>query len=64
MIKAPTVVFVTRSDPIHPHKYGTILAQTIPGAELVELTAKSISKERYTLETQQYIGEFLQRLLH
>ena len=62
-IKVPTVIFVTRHDPIHPYEYGTTLAQAIPNAVMIELTAKSVNKERHTLETQQHIGEFLRRFL-
>jgi pimeloyl-ACP methyl ester carboxylesterase len=59
-IKVPTLILATRMDPIHPFEYAETLAHAIPGAILKELTPKSVSRERYRLETQEYIGNFLQ----
>jgi pimeloyl-ACP methyl ester carboxylesterase len=61
-INVPTMILATRVDPVHPFEYATVLAQALPGAISRELTPKSISRERHTLETQQTIGEFLQQL--
>ncbi len=59
-IDVPTLVLANRQDPIHPFEYGEILARTIPGAESHELTPKSVSLERYGMDVQRFIGEFLQ----
>lgn len=58
-IKAPTLILATRMDPIHPFDYANTLAQIIPGARVKELTPKSVSRERYRLETQQCLADFL-----
>jgi pimeloyl-ACP methyl ester carboxylesterase len=58
-IRVPTLVLANRQDPIHPFGYGEILAQAIPGAELKEITSKSVSVERHGVDVQRYIGEFL-----
>lgn len=58
-IAVPTLVLVTRQDPIHPFEYGETLAQSIPGAVLKEVTAKSVSLERHTAEVQTVIEGFL-----
>jgi len=61
LIRVPTLVLANRQDPIHPFEYGEILAQAIPGAELKEITSKSISIERHGADVQRYIGEFLNK---
>jgi len=58
-IRVPTLVLANRQDPIHPFEYGEILAAAIPGAELKEITSKSVSIERHGIDVQKYIGEFL-----
>lgn len=58
-IAVPTLVLATRQDPIHPFEYGETLAQSIPGAVLKEVTAKSVSLERHTVEVQTAIEAFL-----
>ena len=58
-IRVPTLVLANRQDPIHPFEYGEILAAAIPGAELKEITSKSVSIERHEADVQRYIGEFL-----
>ena len=59
-IQAPTLVLATRQDPIHPFEYGEKLARAIPSAVFMELTPKSVSQERYRLETRAAIDDFLQ----
>ncbi len=61
-LKVPTLILATGMDPIHPFEYAETLASAIPGAVLKELTPKSVSRERYRLETQRWIGDFLQEL--
>jgi pimeloyl-ACP methyl ester carboxylesterase len=58
-IQAPTVVLAHGHDPIHRFEFGATLARTIPGARLVELTPKSIAKERHTAEVQACLDAFL-----
>jgi pimeloyl-ACP methyl ester carboxylesterase len=58
-IRVPTLVLGTRRDLIHPYDYAETLARAIPGAVLKELTPKSVSPERYRLDTQTAIDEFL-----
>lgn len=62
-IAVPTLVLVTRQDPIHPFEYGETLARSIPGAVLTEVTAKSVSLERHTAAVQVAIQAFLQERL-
>jgi pimeloyl-ACP methyl ester carboxylesterase len=58
-IKVPVLVLANRQDPIHPFEFGEILAREIPQAEFHELTAKSVSVERYGQDTQRFIEGFL-----
>jgi pimeloyl-ACP methyl ester carboxylesterase len=60
-IRVPTLVLGTRRDLIHPYAYAETLAGAIPGAALQELTPKSVSPERYRLDTQNAIDNFLQQ---
>jgi pimeloyl-ACP methyl ester carboxylesterase len=60
-LRVPTLVLGTRRDLIHPYAYAETLAAAIPGAVLTELTPKSVSPERYRLDTQNAIDEFLQQ---
>lgn len=56
----PVLVLANRQDPIHPFEYGEVLASRIPGAQLQELTSKSIDLARHEREVQEYIASFLQ----
>ena len=60
-IRVPTLVLANQQDPVHPFEFGQLLASIIPGARLVELTPKSVSKERHTADVQKAISEFLER---
>jgi pimeloyl-ACP methyl ester carboxylesterase len=60
-VKVPTLVLANRQDPIHPFEFGEILAREIPGAQFHELTAKSVSVERYRADSQKYIEQFLKK---
>jgi pimeloyl-ACP methyl ester carboxylesterase len=60
-IKVPTLVLANRQDEIHPFDFGEVLANEISGAELHELTPKSVSKEKHTADVQRFISEFLTR---
>jgi len=60
-IRVPALVLANRQDPIHPYEFGAILAQSIPGAELREITSKSVSLERHGADVQKHLGEFLRK---
>ena len=61
-VRTPTLVIGNQVDPIHPFAYAEVLAATIPGAELVEVTAKSVDKDRHTAEVRAQIDRFLARV--
>jgi pimeloyl-ACP methyl ester carboxylesterase len=58
-IRAPALVLAHRQDPIHRFAFGEKLAGAIPGARMVELTPKSIARERHAAEVQGCLGAFL-----
>jgi pimeloyl-ACP methyl ester carboxylesterase len=58
-ISVPTLVLVNQQDEIHPFDFGEALAREIPRAQLVELTPKSVSKERHTADVQRALDDFL-----
>jgi pimeloyl-ACP methyl ester carboxylesterase len=60
-VQVPTLVLGTRRDLIHPYEYAETLARAIPGAALKELTPKSISPERYRLDTRNAIDDYLRQ---
>jgi pimeloyl-ACP methyl ester carboxylesterase len=62
-IRVPALVLAHRQDPIHPFAFGEALARAIPGAKLVELTPKSIARERHAAEVQSCLEAFLRPFL-
>jgi pimeloyl-ACP methyl ester carboxylesterase len=60
-IRVPTLVLAHRQDPIHRFAFGQVLEGAIPGARLVELTPKSIARERHAAEVQGWLDAFLSR---
>ena len=60
-IKVPTLVLGNRLDPNHPFDFAEELAKAIPGADLREITSKSVSLERHNAEVQRALEEFLKR---
>jgi len=62
-IKVPTLVLANQNDPIHPWEFGEELAREIPGAQLREITAKSISLDQHTRDVQAALDAFLQRVI-
>ena len=46
-------------DPIHPFKYGEVLARLIPKAEFREITAKGVSLEQHYADVQRVLAGFL-----
>mgnify|MGYP001438099078 CR=1 FL=1 len=60
-IRVPTLVLANRQDPVHPYEVGEALARLIPGAELVELTPKSVDRDAHGRDVQRAIERFLQQ---
>ena len=60
-VRVPTLVLGNRLDPIHPFEYAEDLARAIPGAELREITSKSISLEQHGADVQRHLDDFLRR---
>jgi pimeloyl-ACP methyl ester carboxylesterase len=60
-IKVPTLVLANRHDPIHPFDYGHVFSESIPGADLREITSKTISVEQHGRDVQKHLSDFLQR---
>jgi pimeloyl-ACP methyl ester carboxylesterase len=58
-IRVPTLILGNRKDPIHPWTHAEALAQLIPGAQLRELTPKSVSVEAHAADVQRALDEFL-----
>lgn len=62
-MNTPTLVMVTRQDPVHPYQFGEFLAEHIPGAALVELTAKSVDPIKHDEEGRRAITNFVDSVL-
>ena len=60
-IRAPTLVLANHQDPIHPWDLAETLARCIPGAELREITPKSVSLARHAEDIQRWLEEFLKK---
>src|SRR5262245_4662126 len=60
-VRVPTLVLAHRQDPIHRFAFGEKLAGAIPGARMIELTPKSIARERHAAEVQRCLEAFLGR---
>ncbi len=58
-LAVPTLVIGSRHDAIHPLSCAQTLANVIPGASFVEVTAKAIDKDRHFAEVQDAIAHFL-----
>ena len=58
-IQVPTLVLANRQDEIHPFDYGEAFAREISNVQLVEITPKSVSQERHTLDVRQALADFL-----
>jgi pimeloyl-ACP methyl ester carboxylesterase len=61
-IRRPTLILGNRQDPIHPWAYAETLAQLIPGAQLRELTPKSVSVEAHAADVQKSLDDFLRNV--
>ncbi len=62
-IKIPTLVIGNDLDAIHPLVMARELAGLIPGASLVEITPKAVSKEKYLAEFKVALADFLIQLV-
>ena len=60
-INVPTLVLGNHQDPIHPWDLAETLAGLIPGAELCEITPKSVSLEQHAADVQKAVDGFLMR---
>ena len=60
-MRAPTLVLGNRPDPVHPFDYAEALARAIPGAELREITSKSVSVSQHGADVQRCLDAFFQR---
>jgi pimeloyl-ACP methyl ester carboxylesterase len=60
-IQVPTLILATELDWIHPLSHATTLAAMIPNAKLVELTPKSVDKQRHLLEFSAATRSFLKQ---
>jgi pimeloyl-ACP methyl ester carboxylesterase len=58
-IIVPTLVLANRQDPVHPFEYGETLARSIPGGELKEITAKSVSIDQHGADVQRELQAWL-----
>jgi pimeloyl-ACP methyl ester carboxylesterase len=61
-LRLPVQVIGHGQDAVHPWAMAQAIADAIPGAELVEITAKSISLERYRAEFSCALEGFLRRV--
>jgi pimeloyl-ACP methyl ester carboxylesterase len=60
-LNVPTLILGNRQDPIHPWPLASSLSRMIPGAELREVTPKSVSLEQHSADLQQAIDDVLTR---
>ncbi|MDB5351059.1 MAG: putative hydrolase or acyltransferase of alpha/beta superfamily [Planctomycetota bacterium] len=60
-IAVPTLILANQQDPIHPYAMGQTLAETIPGAELRELTPKCVDIVQHGADVQRHMTDFLLR---
>lgn len=58
-LAVPTLVAACRQDLVHPFAYGEWYAGRIPGAQLLELPAKSVDAAGYHRELNRQIGRML-----
>jgi pimeloyl-ACP methyl ester carboxylesterase len=62
-IRVPTLVLAHEQDPIRRFEFGVLLARAIPGAGLVELSPKSIARDRHAIEVQGSLEAFLSQFM-
>lgn len=59
-INIPTLILISKQDPIHPYEYGEVLNKYIPESKLREITPKEISSEEHNNDSYNYISTFIQ----
>ncbi len=59
VIKVPTLILATDTDPVHPLWLARALADAIPNAEFRQLTPKSIDAALHAREVQLAVGNWL-----
>ena len=60
-IPVPALVLGNRQDPIHPWTFAQTISQFIAGAELRELTPKSVSLEAHVADVQRALDAFVSK---
>jgi pimeloyl-ACP methyl ester carboxylesterase len=63
-IHVPTLVLANHIDPVHPYEMAKTIAEAIPGAQMRELTSKSVNKPEHIRQAQEYIGAFLDSVMN
>ncbi len=58
-IKIPTLVIGNGEDHVHPLSFAQTLAKTIPGAQFLQITSKTVNREAYVREFQDALTTFL-----
>jgi pimeloyl-ACP methyl ester carboxylesterase len=58
-IAVPTLVVAAPGDPVHPLPLAATLAGALPGAALVEVTARDVDADRFHAEIASAVGDFL-----
>ncbi len=58
-IHVPTLILANDLDPVHPYRYGEVLAQSIPGAVLTRITSKEVDARQHSQDIQQAVERFL-----
>ena len=61
-IRTPAMVIGTARDFVHPLEMARELALWIPGAEMVEITPKAVSRDEYCADFRAAVASFLKRV--
>lgn len=59
-LKIPVLVLAHQDDPVHPLTCGRAIAGAISQAKFVEITPKSVDRERHEAEIRKEVAEFLE----
>ena len=62
-VDVPVLVLANRQDPLHPFALAQELARQFRQADFVEVTAKSVSRERHRADVQAALTAYLARML-
>lgn len=58
-LRMPVLVLAHDDDPVHPLACGRAIADAIPQAKFVEITPRSVDRERHEAEIRKEVAEFL-----